>query len=380
MKRVVLDGLPLAVRSAGVATYARELSSALAAAAPETTFVLLCPRLPWRSLAAPSPRPHNLEIAVSSLYPLALGSFAARLPRSCSLESIAGPCDLFHGTSFDLPRRHAAPAVVTVHDLALLRFPELGTTALRRMVERSCTAVRRANAVIAVSAATCRDVVELCGVEANRVHVVYNGVAPAFQPLPAATARARAAARIGSDQPYILHVGTLEPRKNLPTLLRAFAALEGDPARPPRLVLAGRRGWGDAPIFAAVDELGLRDSVTFLGDVDPSDLPPLYAAATALVYPSLYEGFGLPVLEAMACGAPVIASESSALPEIVGEAGLLVDGGDVDAVREAIRRVASDEALRSELRARGLQRARRFSWQRAARETLAVYRSVLAGR
>jgi len=378
MKRVVLDGLPLIVRSAGVATYTRELACALACEAPRTTFALLCPRLPWRPrIDLPRAGTPNLEVVETTLYPFALGAVATRLPWPCSLESIAGPCDLFHGTSFDLPRRRAAPAVVTVHDLALLRFPELGTPALRRMVGRARDATRRARAVIAVSEATRRDIVELCGVAAERVHVVHNGVAATFTPLPAAVARARAAARIGSDDPYLLHVGTLEPRKNLPTLLRAFAALEGDSARPPRLVLAGARGWGDAPLFALVDALGLTARVSFLGEVGPADLPALYSAAELFVYPSRYEGFGLPVLEAMACGAPVIASNASALPEVVGDAGLLVDPDDVDGLRAAIRRLGGDAELRANLRERGRERAKSFTWERAARETLAVYRAAI---
>jgi len=378
MKRVVLDGLPLAVRSAGVATYTRELARELAVAAPETRFVLLCPRLPWRRPpVVGDPHAANLEIATSARYPLALGALATRLPRPLSLESISGPCDLFHGTSFDLPPRHAAAAVVTVHDLALLRFPELGTPALRRMVERSRAAMRRASAVIAVSETTRSDVIELCGVAAERIHVVHNGVSSILQPLPAAVARARATALIGSEEPYLLHVGTLEPRKNLPVLLRAFAAAQHQ-ARPPRLVLAGGRGWGDAPIFATVEALGLSDRVSFLGHIRPSDLPALYSAAQIFVYPSLYEGFGLPVLEAMACGAPVIASTSSALPEVVGDAAALVDATDVDALRSAIEHLGNDPALCATLRSRGLARAKNFTWRIAAQKTLAVYAAAIA--
>jgi glycosyltransferase involved in cell wall biosynthesis len=175
---------------------------------------------------------------------------------------------------------------------------------------------------------------------------------------------------------YLLYVGTIEPRKNLPTLLQAYRILLDRMGHAPTLVIAGRKGWLHSPVFRRVTELDLGGQVQFTDWIEQADLPALFSGATAFVYPSLYEGFGLPPLEAMACGTPVICSNASALPEVVGEGGLLVDPRDAGALARAMEQVLTDTSLRADLSARGLAQASKFSWERTARETLAVYDRV----
>jgi glycosyltransferase involved in cell wall biosynthesis len=277
------------------------------------------------------------------------------------------------------PFRRLCPAVVTVHDVAFLRFPETLTEESRRYYGQVRRAVQSAEQTIAVSAATARDLAELVGATPERVRVVHNGLDPTFrQPAdPAATARVRA--RWSLDRPYVMFLGTLEPRKDVPTLLRAFAAVR---AQHDDLLLAlvGRRGWLYEPIFAMIETLGLAEVVRTIEDATDADLPPLLDGATAFAFPSLYEGFGLPPLEALARGVPTVVADTSSLPEVVGEAALRHPPGDHEALAAALLRLLSDDVLRADLRARGPAQAARFTWERAARETLAVYREAVAER
>ena len=203
------------------------------------------------------------------------------------------------------------------------------------------------------------------------------GCDPRFQPVADKAALKSVRRRLKLDDAYILHVGTIEPRKNLSTLVRAYARLRREHRLTPELVLAGEPGWMYQPTVRLVEELGLRNSVHFIGRVPAAELPAVYSAADLLVFPSLYEGFGLPPLEAMTCGTPVVASNVSSLPEVVGDAGLLVDPRDETALAEAMFRALTDTDLRQQMRERGLQRAKGFSWERCARETLAVYAEAI---
>ncbi|MEZ4769950.1 MAG: glycosyltransferase family 1 protein [Caldilineales bacterium] len=287
--------------------------------------------------------------------------------------------DLLHGAVNVTPLLGLCPTVVTIHDLSFMRYPQafpaLQRTYLRREVRRSA---RHARQVIAVSQATRDDVVALFGVSPARVTVVYNGVDAVFTPAPTEEVEAFRRER-GLPQRFVLHLGTLEPRKNLARLVQAFAqARQRLPdADDLKLVLAGGKGWDYDDIFAAVQRERLHDHVLFPGYVADADLPWLYRAATVFTYPSLLEGFGLPVLEAMACGTPVVTSSVSSLPEVAGDAALLVDPASVDALAGALVRVLSDGTLAAEMRAKGLRQASRFSWQRTASQTADVYRAAL---
>jgi glycosyltransferase involved in cell wall biosynthesis len=282
--------------------------------------------------------------------------------------------DLFHGTMNVLPRRLPCPGIVTIHDLAFLRWPEQVPARRHRYLSAGVRdAARRAARIVAVSESTRADVVELMGVDPDRVAVTHLGVDPRFRP-PGDGERAAFRERKRIVRPYVLAVGNLEPRKNLPALLRAFALLAPDV--PHDLVLVGAEGWLTGEIHATLAALRLGDRVRMTGFVGDDELIAWYGAADLFVYPSLYEGFGLPVVEAMACGVPVVTSNVSSLPEVAGDAAVTVGPRDDDAIADGMRRVLTDAALANDLRRRGWRRAAEFTWGRTAAQTVAVYREV----
>lgn len=283
--------------------------------------------------------------------------------------------DVIHAPVNVTPAITGVPRVVTVHDLAFHLFPEQYPGAKQRYLRvMTRFSVRRAARVIAVSEATRRDVIRIYGVDPSRVVTVPNGVGPEFQTLPEDDVHAFRQEK-GLPDDFVLFLGTLQPRKNLETLLKAYARVHGEIGWD--LVVAGAVGWSHEPIFETARALGLADRVRFAGFVAPHELPLWYNAATVLVYPSVYEGFGLPLIEAMACGTPVIASDSSALPEVVGDAGLIVGTKDVGGYAHSLLGLARSTELRQELVARGMKRAAGYSWTRTARETLAVYEQAI---
>lgn len=360
-------------RSAGVSGYIRQLLAHLPAAAPDLHLTAFTPDVELdlpasldvhRSTRWDTRRPLRRIIWEQATLPL--------LVRQAQL-------DLLHGAVNINPALAPCPTVVTVHDLSFMRYPQafppVQRAYLQSQVRRS---VRAARQVIAVSQATKQDVVALFGVPADRIDVVYNGVDASFCLAPAAQVEAfRRRQRL--PERYILHLGTLEPRKNLVRLVQAFAQVKGmDSGQPPiKLVLAGGKGWDYDAIFAEVTHQGLEQEVLFPGYVADEELVWWYRAAAVFAYPSLLEGFGLPVLEAMACGAPVVTSNVSSLPEVAGDAALLVDPTSVDALAAALLRLLDGTTLAAELRTRGLHQAARFPWSRTAAETADVYRRAL---
>ncbi|MBI2862729.1 MAG: glycosyltransferase family 4 protein [Chloroflexi bacterium] len=287
--------------------------------------------------------------------------------------------DVLHSLAFVQPMLCPVPSVVTVHDLSFLLYPEAHPM-LHRSYLRLFTrlTVHRAARIIAVSQSTKEDVVRLLGADASRVDVVYHGIEESFRPIADVEQGRRFRERMGLPERYILYVGTLEPRKNLVRLVRAFAQLRREHGLPHWLVLAGPPGWGERVVYTTIEAEGVGDRVLFPGYLPAQELPLWYNTADLFVYPSLYEGFGFPPLEAMACGVPVVVSNRASLPEVVGEAGVLVDPEDTEGLAEAMARVLTDKSLRSELAARGRTQASRFSWRQAALQTTAVYRSSLA--
>ncbi|MGH2558993.1 MAG: glycosyltransferase family 4 protein [Thermomicrobiales bacterium] len=282
--------------------------------------------------------------------------------------------DLFHGTVNVVPRGLPCPSVVTIHDLAFLRWPGQVTRRRHRYLARELrSSLGRANRIIAVSEATKADLVEMLGVDPLRVAVTPLGVDERFRPVADDTLAAFMAAR-GIVRPFVLSVGTLEPRKNLPALLRAFASLTRE--IPHDLVLVGGEGWLTGDIHHTLQSPELVGRVRLTGFVEDDDLPAWYRAADCFAFPSLYEGFGLPVLEAMACGVPVVTSNASSLPEVAGNAALLVDPHSVEAIADGIRRVVTEPARANALRRAGQVRAFRFTWERTATLTVAVYREA----
>jgi glycosyltransferase involved in cell wall biosynthesis len=375
--RLALDAFPLQVRSAGIAVYTEGLIRALAAVQPDLAITLFGLPGALQRATDDGAWPAAVRWHRSLLYPLIMGAPLMQLPRLLPLEAALRGADLFHATNYTAPRTRSTPLVLTVHDLALLRFPELGTPALRRHVQRVGATAAHARRVIADSESTARDLRELVGIDAGKIHVVYPGCDARFFRAVDPVAVDAARARYGIAAPYVLHVGTLEPRKNLERLVRAFASARAAHRLPHRLVLCGPRGWGSDALHQLLAAPRIAGSVHWMGPAARDDLPALYAGATLFVYPSLYEGFGFPPLEAMACGTPVLTTAVASLPEVVGDAAVLVDPYDEAALAERIARLLQDPDGLANLSARGRPRAAQFTWERCARETLAVYREAL---
>jgi glycosyltransferase involved in cell wall biosynthesis len=296
-----------------------------------------------------------------------------------SLDGTFQGVRLFHATDHLLPKLTRAMSVFTLHDLAYLLFPEhhllRNRIYLRTMMPRF---LRRADRIIAVSEHTRRDALRSYPLDPEKIEVIPEGVEPRFRSDVGRDAVADVRRRLGLPDRFILSVGTIEPRKNHATLVEAYASLR-EQHPDVGLVIAGGRGWLYERFFERVRSLGLEGHVVFTGHVPDEDMPALFNAAEVFAFPSEFEGFGLPPLEAMACGVPVVCSDAASLPEVVGDAGVLVPPRDVGAWIRAIDRLLSDAPLRAGFGARGLARARRFSWDAAAERTLEVYRSVLAG-
>ena len=295
------------------------------------------------------------------------------------IEWLTGPVDLVHSPNFVLPPVARAQTVVTVHDLSFMRVPTCAQPSLRRYLLRVVPqAVRRADLVLADSQSTRQDVIELMGVAPDRVDVVPAGVEPRFRPIndPEILQQTRQRYHLGSG-PLILSLGTLEPRKNFSGLMKAFAVLREREKIPHRLVIAGGKGWLYEGIFETAQRLNLGDAVHFAGFVADEDLPALYNTADLFAFPTRYEGFGLPVLEAMACGIPSVTANNSCMPELVGDAALLVDSADTDGIAAAMAQALLDPLVRQRLQLAGFARARRFGWREAARKLRASYAKVL---
>jgi glycosyltransferase involved in cell wall biosynthesis len=290
-----------------------------------------------------------------------------------------------HFTNSVAPLLSPCPTVITIHDMTLWLLPKyhngLRLLSMRPFIP---VAARQAAAIVAVSRATKEDVVRILRVPPEKVHVIYEAPAASFHPMDEETAlntvrqgRSPEGAPLrGLPERFALYVGTIEPRKNLVRLLHAFAQLWHGGVVPHKLVFVGQRGWKDEPVFRAVEKLELQQAVLFLGYVPREILIALYNLAEALVFPSLYEGFGLPVVEAMACGTPVITSRNGSLDEISGEAAEFVEPTSIESIAEALRRVLNDPARQVELSHQGLAQSSRYSWAVAAEQTRAVYRQV----
>jgi glycosyltransferase involved in cell wall biosynthesis len=422
--QIGIDYTSAATQGAGIGRYTRELVNAL--------------------FSQPSPHQYSLYYASRKIRNMELGmrNDQFQIPKSAfrihrlpfhdkwlmrvwhrlripiPIELVIGKVDLFHSPDFTLPATlPGVPTLLTVHDLSFIRDPDSAWPSLRAFLMQAVPrSVKRATHVLADSQATKDDLIELFGTPGEKITVLYSGVDSRFAPIRDQAEIDRVCARYQLPRPFILSVGTLQPRKNYARLIQAFArianeahpsttwrahpernAVKSTPGGPPtlrwrvgdgqdarhsaqdadlHLVIAGGQGWLYESIFEQVKSMGLENRVHFPGFIDDADLPALYSAAELFAYVSLYEGFGLPLLEAMACGTPVIGSNVSSLPEVIGDVGLQVDPRDVDAIANGLTTMLTSPELGARSIAAGIDRARTFTWEKAARELLSIYDQV----
>jgi glycosyltransferase involved in cell wall biosynthesis len=364
--RIALDVSPLAHRRAGVGTYVAHLLTALVRIAPEHDYWFYTPQpLSEKDRTVFGAHPHVRIVRC----PAVLMGMRARWDH----------IDLFHGLNFKLRGWGRHGGIVTIYDLSVdrLGLPSRKLFGQRRSFRRTRRTALRASRVVTISAHAAADIVELYGVPRERIAIVSPAVSPEFAPVvdPGAIAAVKARYDI-SRGAFVLSGGGAEPRKNIAFLIEAFGRAPRLRDRMNLVVVGGMDGGADA-IRAAVSSAGLESAVVFPGHVPVDDLRALYAGCALFAFPSLYEGFGMPPLEAMACGAPVVCSNASSLPEAVGDAALLVDPRDPHAWAEAMTRVAGDAGLREDLRRRGALRAKASSWEQSARDMLRVYRDLM---
>ena len=376
--RIGIDASLVVGERAGVGFYTASLIEAVAALDKQNKYILypffyhiFDPR--FKELTAPAP---NFSVRFKALPEAWIRYlwFRSGIPRHWLL----GDVDVLHSTTYCCPRRHAGKLVMTVYDISFLHYPEHHTEANRlHCLKGTLEGARWADCIIAISEHTKKDLIEYLNVPDDKIVVTPLAARREFHPRQEAEVRAQVFKRWGLDAPYLLSVGTLEPRKNIRCLINAFCSLPGEIRDNYHLVIAGGKGWLNSDIHEAVVEMGVESRIRFLGYVPELDLPWLYCGAACFAYPSLYEGFGLPPLEAMASGIPVITSNTSSLPEVVGDTGLLVDPRSQEDLRSSLIKVLSDADLRREMSENGLKRATHFSWEKTALETLKVYESVL---
>lgn len=372
--RIGIDGLPLSEARTGVGHYTFELAAALAGVSPSDEFELVSPRPFLRAPDGELDLPSNLREVEARAGLLGRRWFLFGLPRYIKQQRLA----LFHGTNYEVPLMKSCPTVLTIHDLSLLLRPETHEAARVKRARRRLPLMTRAATIIVTPTESVRE--EVCAhlaVERERVTAVPEAPRRVFQPKDEAATR-EVRRRLGIEEDFLLFVGTIEPRKNLTTLVRAFGEVLRETKARLQLVIAGKKGWLTDELFSEVHDAGLASRVVFTGYLADDDLCALYSSCRAFVYPSLYEGFGLPPLEAMACGAPVVAGRIESIAEVAGDAALLVAPTDTMALTRSIIELVRDEGLRRAFVEKGMRRAAEFSWQRTARLMREVYEEALA--
>lgn len=368
--RIAIDAHSIGAKLGGNESYAANLINALAEIDQVNDYTLYVTTKEafqrfdrkWPNFTVRSTLPHTPLI---------------RIPLTLSRELRRNPVDVLH-VQFTAPPFCPCPVIVSVHDLSFEHLPQTfkrrSRAQLRLTVRRSA---RRAAHVLTLSEHTKKDLMETYGLQSDSITAIPLAAPAHFGPVKNDKELQRVRHIYGIDGDYVLSVGSIQPRKNLPRLIRAYAALKGGQSETfPKLVLVGKVAWLYDETLRELDKIGLKDSVILTGYVPESDLPALYSGAACFVYPSVFEGFGLPPLEAMKCGAPVIVGNTTSLPEVVGDAGLKVNPYSVQEISSAIGRVLNDSALRAELRHKSISRASEFNWQETARQTLMIYKRV----
>ena len=372
-KRIGIDATALPPQPAGAGIYTINLIRSLAALDTDIEFYIFAQQSGRRLIETENIGLLNWVILPDKSPPRRLIWEQTGLPGLVRKTEL----DLLHSLHYTRPVSLECSSVVTFHDMTFFLYPKYHTFFKRMYFPAAMRkSARSADALISVSENTKKDIVQYLDVPDSKIHVVYHGVDNRFAPISDRGQLGAISQKYILPAEFILYVGVVEPRKNLISLLNVFHNLLKS-FKNLRLVIAGQPGWGYNEVREIIAKLNLQDHVQLTGFIPPEDLPAIYNLARLFVYPSLYEGFGLPVLEAMACGTPTITTSTSSLPEIIGDAGKLVPPNDDRALLEAMQNLLEDEREQSKLSKKGLKRAARFTWDRAARETCTVYRHVL---
>lgn len=368
---IAIDYSAAARQRAGIGRYTRSLLRALAQQDTENQYALYVPR---DALYLDDARafPKNFRVVRAPLNERYMVALWQRAQIPLPVEIFTGGAEIFYSPDFVLPPTRARKKILTIHDLSFKRVPETAAPNLKWYLEGAVPrAVARADLILADSDATRHDLIHLFHAAPERVQTVYSGYDEMFQRVTDENELRRVREKFQLFKPFILSVGTIEPRKNLARLIQAFSQLPQK--RELELVIAGGRGWMYDEIYAAPEKFGVSAAVRFIGFTPDADLPALYSLAELVAYPSLYEGFGLPVLEALACGAAVVTSNNSSLPEVAGDAALLIDARDVEAIAWAMQRFLQDHKWRSIMQQKGLAQAKKFSWRTSAAQLRAAF-------
>ena len=378
MCRIALDYTPAFEQTGGIGRYARELTAALATIDSSSSFRLFVAGAAKTQL--PQPPAENFIWKPTRISAKWLARLWHRIGLRVPVETFIGPVDLYHATDFVLPpTRKGTRTLLTVHDLSFIRVPSTASPPLKAFLDETVPrSVEAADHVLADSEATKSDLIDLYETRADKITVLYSGVDSGFSQVSDPIELERVRLKYGLEQvSYLLSVGTVQPRKNYSRVIEAMSEIRRM-GHDLHYVIAGTSGWLEDEMRQAIERTEMNDCVHLLGLIEDRDLPALYSGARMLAMVSLYEGFGLPVLEAMACGTPVVTSNLSSLPEVSGDAALLVDPYDTGAIREAILELETDADKRAQLIQAGFLRAKRFSWNRAARQLRSIYDEMLS--
>lgn len=370
--RIGFDYTVAVTETAGIARYTSELMKALLEMDLSNEYVLIITKDAREDPARTLPR----EVEIRKLPFSHQGEWMIwhRLGLPLPVEFFTGKVEVFHSPDALLPPLHHARGVVTIHDLSHMIYPEYMDPGIAKFFDKAMRkSIERARMVIAVSEATKQDLVRLLGVSEDKIEVIYNGVSTKFSPVRDEEQLSNMRNRYKIVHPFILSIGSVQPRKNLQRLITAYSILRQRRELTHQLLFIGGGGWLSDDLFRQIEGLGVAEDIRFLGYVPDEELPTLICLADVFAFPSLYEGFGLPALEAMACGTPVVSSNISAMPEVLGDAALLVDPLDVECLAETLRQILLNDQLRTELTKQGFKRSQRFTWVKAAQKYLEVY-------
>jgi glycosyltransferase involved in cell wall biosynthesis len=372
------DYTPAFEQGGGIGRLVRDLAAALARLDTDTDYRLFVSGASLEQL--PRPLAPNFRWKPTPITPKWLARIWHRASLPLPIETFVGNVDLYHATDFVLPPTRAkTKTLLTVHDLSFVRVPDAASPSLKRYLDAVVPpSVKKAQHILADSQATKDDLINLYAVKEEKVTVLLSGISPRYTPVTSSQLVLTIRNKYNIDKaPYLFTIGTIQPRKNYSRCIRALKVLR-DAGYDLALVIAGGKGWLEDEMYKTLDETKLHDSVHLIGFADDQDIAALYSGAEAVLFPSLYEGFGFPVLEGMACGTPVITSNISSLPEVAGDAAIMINPYEVEAIADAVKRILEDSTLRSSMIEKGFAQAAKFTWEKSAKQLLQIYANRLA--